>query len=803
MNIPGKALSSTIALCLLLSAAANAQSFLQSLQQYNSGYPQEKIHIHFDKSVYNTGETIWFKAYLKSQNYPSRISTNLYTELLDESGKLIERKKSPIYEATAAGSFELPQKLNGKGVVFRAYTTWQLNFDSTAVFNQYLNIASSPTSSELPGERKLTLRFFPEGGDLIIDLNSVVAFSSSDERGFPANVSGIVKDGSGKPVTTFVSVHDGMGTFNLVPKSNEAYTAEWQDGSGRVHQTNLPRAKPSGVSFHVADKGSYISYVISRSEDVIPSQKKLRIIAQMHGRLFYRAAMSLEESSIISGIIRSDSLTTGIIQLTVFDNDWKPLAERILFLNQNDFSFHTLINADSGNLNKRGKNIIEIEVPDTIKTNLSVSVTDAALSEKLENIYTGFLLTVDLRGYIHNPAYYFSLPDDSVKQHLDLLMLTHGWRKYNWEDIAANKFPVLKYLPEQYLTLKGKVNGIPAVQLPSASQLNLILQTKDSARQFVSVPVNKSGEFYLDGLIFYDTVSVFYTFNANKKLSNTAIVDFIREQNPVLKAGIDADWVLRMTGIKPELSRINFFSQKRTQVIPELNKKIKTLEEVIVRSHIRQQDARLDDKYASGLFQSGNSKLFNVISDPDAISKSNAFHYLQGQIAGLEINGSGRDYTLNWRGDTPAIFLDERQLAGWEIPDIAIIPISEIALIKVFSPPFVGAFGNGASGAIAIYLKKGGDGDTTRRKGLIKGTVIGYSSWKQFYSPDYATFNPLHEVEDVRSTLYWQPYVLTDKENRKVRLEFYNNDVTTSYRIVIEGMNEQGKLTRVEKIVAQ
>jgi hypothetical protein len=74
---------------------------------------------------------------------------------------------------------------------------------------------------------------------------------------------------------------------------------------------------------------------------------------------------------------------------------------------------------------------------------------------------------------------------------------------------------------------------------------------------------------------------------------------------------------------------------------------------------------------------------------------------------------------------------------------------------------------------------------------------------KQFYSPDYSIFSPLNEVEDVRSTLLWEPYILTDKSNRKVRVAFYNNDVSTSLRVVLEGMNENGHLTHIEKLITR
>ena len=54
---------------------------------------------------------------------------------------------------------------------------------------------------------------------------------------------------------------------------------------------------------------------------------------------------------------------------------------------------------------------------------------------------------------------------------------------------------------------------------------------------------------------------------------------------------------------------------------------------------------------------------------------------------------------------------------------------------------------------------------------------------------------------DLRTTLYWNPYVLTDPKNHKVKLEFYNNDVSNKLRIILEGVNADGKLAHVEKVV--
>ena len=71
---------------------------------------------------------------------------------------------------------------------------------------------------------------------------------------------------------------------------------------------------------------------------------------------------------------------------------------------------------------------------------------------------------------------------------------------------------------------------------------------------------------------------------------------------------------------------------------------------------------------------------------------------------------------------------------------------------------------------------------------------------KQFYSPDYS--NTQDEItSDLRSTLYWNPFVFTDATKTKLKIEFYNNDISKAMRVVIEGVNEYGKLIRIEKVV--
>jgi hypothetical protein len=131
---------------------------------------------------------------------------------------------------------------------------------------------------------------------------------------------------------------------------------------------------------------------------------------------------------------------------------------------------------------------------------------------------------------------------------------------------------------------------------------------------------------------------------------------------------------------------------------------------------------------------------------------------------------------------------------------ISMVPVSDIAYIKVFRPPFLGASGGG-NGAIAIYTRKGNDGAPASSKGLSSNKVAGYTPIKQFYSPNYDSFDPKNQQPDVRTTIYWNPQLRTTAKKRTVTVSFYNNDVTKSFRVVIEGMTKDGLLSHYEQIM--
>lgn len=792
---------------ILLMTAANSygQRVDSMINVYGESYPQEKVHVHFDKSVYNPGETIWFKAYLFSGFMPSGISKNFYAELIDPvTRKILQRKTLPVFEATSANSFDLPVTFDLPEVVFRAYTTWMMNFDTTFLYTKTLRIVNKNTqAAKAPADNKTTLTFFPEGGDMIAGLSGQLAFKATDVQGYPVKVKGSIKNAKGAVVASFKSSHDGMGKFELETAAAQSYTAEWTDSAGASYKTDLPPVKASGGMLQISGASGRKTFVVKRSADAGPELKKLFIVGHMYQQVVYKATIDLSENFMTSGVIPVTNLPSGILTITLFNNNWQPLAERIAFINNNDFTFPTKLTTLGKNLARRGKNVITIEVPDTLKTNMSVAITDAGVGDEgFDNIMSRILVTGDLRGYVYNAAQYLASDADSVQQQLDLVMLTHGWRRFNWDDLAAGKLPTIKFPRENYLSLRGELLGLPLSQIPVNSSINVFMEAKDSSRQIFSLPIDKQGKFTEDGLIFFDTVRLYYQFNQNKFLASRAVVNF---NNGSFRApsliNFSPAWKIRNPLDSQAISRSQFAAVEADRIRPLLARRVKTLETVTVTAKQKSKTEQLDQKYASGLFAGGDGYSFDMMDDPFAQSARDIFQFLQGRVAGLMVNTGGGTPTLSWRQGTPTLFLDEMQVDASMLQGI---PVSDIAYVKALRPPFFGAPGGGAGGAIAVYTKKGNDRVSKNDPipgGMEKNRMFGYASAKEFYSPNYANETPFDDVPDVRTTLYWMPYLLTDKSTRKVTLQFYNNDITKKMKLVMEGFNEEGRLTRVEKIL--
>lgn len=777
---------------------------VQALEEFGGRYPQQKVYLHLDKDYYASGETIWFKAYVTLQNLPDTRATNLYVELIDRSGAVVQKKMFAIFNSGAPGNIELPESQKPGMYQIRAYTSWMLNFDHSFLYNRTIEILdpqkrNSPPPRDTVTATTFSVQFFPEGGDMISGQNNVVAFKAIDQSGYPIAVDGSVKNSKGQQVAAIKVTHDGMGSFELNPSASDTYKATVKAANGQQKEFTLPAVKTTGAGLKVYNRGLRVFYqaLIANPEDT--AYNDLLLIGQIGQQLVYKAPLKVSDGRI-SGFVPTQSMPTGIMQLTLFSKNGTPLSERLVFLRKNDLLPLQLPEDASINTEERSKNTILLKVPDSLSTILSVSVTDADLVVKdpdEDNIVSNLLLTSDLKGYIHNPAWYLQ---DTTKERLnalDLVMLTNGWRRFSWQKILNKQFPDTRFPYEQGILLKGTAfTNSGRYQLMNGKVDFIIKQPVDSSTTIVSAPTNGMGEFSVPNLVLMDTALVYYQGNDQQKRWKDVTVKFnthfFENVAPVTMAypfklppPIDANTLKSYLTTAYEGNRVNRSINSRMVFLKEVN---------ITERKIGKEES-MEKRYATGLFAGGDGYTFDMTKENN--SYMNIFQYLQSRVAGLQITGNLQDPSLQWRGGRPSLYLNEMPADASMLSSVA---VSDIAMVKVFRPPFMGGFGGGANGAIAVYTKKGGEGGDDTMKGFELYKKPGFSVVKEFYSPDYNVHKEVHSLPDKRMTLYWNPNLPIDTTTRTAKIVFYNNDFSRHFRVVVEGIGEDGTVGRAERI---
>ena len=317
----------------------------------------------------------------------------------------------------------------------------------------------------------------------------------------------------------------------------------------------------------------------------------------------------------------------------------------------------------------------------------------------------------------------------------------------------------------------------------------------DSLTYFISGKTEKNGYFEVTDLNFHDTASLYYKGTDTLHKGRDVTLKFTpnpSEQNyALLNKPINAF----LPPPAPSLKNYLELAQERNQIDKYISNRTVLLKEVNITAKRITKEQKTEDRYTTGMFKSDNDYTFDLTDEN--VPYTSIFQYIQGRVPGLLISGSPMDPRVTWRGGTPGFFLDEVPV---DASDIANVSVPDVALIKVYRPPFVGSFG-GQNGAIAVYTKRGG-GSYSPGRGYEKTRIAGYTVERQFYSPDYSVNKKVNELPDKRATLYWNPNLTTDSISHQVSFSFYNTDITKKMRIIIEGIDDEGRIGRIEKVIS-
>ena len=769
--------------------------FLLSLWS-NTLFAQQKesFHLHIDKDIYLPGETIWFKAYTFWDNAPSIISTNLYVAMYDANGQLIASKQYPLFEGTCSGDIDIPDTIASKGVVLQLFTKNSLIADSTHLYKRLIplyqsgktnGIATLPENSQ---SEKIQLQFFPEAGSMLAGMSNHLVVMSSNQDGTPLSTGiAIVETGANILIDSIYTDEDGIGKMQLMPMAGKSYKGVATNKQGVQQTFNLPAIIQSGAMIHAEWSEKNIIYSVQKNTSV-PRLNRLQLAVISGKDVLYKASLNMAENNQMVNTIPTDSFPPGIVFITLYDNDNNFLQAKPVLIDKKVPA--PIIRMVDKNLAAKGKNTFDILIADTSLYNLSVSVSDAIFElDNNPSLYPEILLPERNRQLQQR----FSRAVNEKNQLKIDMLLTAAQLPFNNAETVI--------VPDDYLSLKLTYNDGNNT-LPKKSSSTLILNDKAMGKQFFTLQPSSPNSYNISGLQFYDSAKVYFQVNEYKALNENLGLELVDALSIKKWISPVEDHQLLFKNIPGSYETYfdNYF-QHQQQSFNELQ----TLQSVVVKSKyvnpITKRLQELDKKYSTGMFSGlARGVQLNALDDPATERVLDVYNYIVFRIPGLAIGGPVGSRTItnsSFKGGVPIVFLNESEVPPQTLETVS---TSQLAYVKFVAGIVVGGSFVSESGALFVYTKKG-DEPGTQTPSMKKTTVKGYDISNDFKVVDHSNSKAAAPTADYRSTLYWNPYVLLDKNNRIASITYYNNDVATKHLVSIRGYREDGTLVEIRQLV--
>ncbi|MDB5133355.1 MAG: carboxypeptidase regulatory-like protein [Mucilaginibacter sp.] len=687
------------------------------------------------------------------------------------------------------------------------------------------------------------VQFLPEGGNLVAGLPAHIGFKAIGEDGRGINISGIITDHNQKQVAAFQSLHTGMGSFDMTVQPGENYTAKVTLPGGAVQEYALPAAKSTGTVLGLINPSNKdsVTVLLAVTKDVIQSGESYFLIGKSRGIICYAAVLSFKAGTVKRNIAKQ-LFPSGITHFILTNAKGQSLNERLVFIDHHD-DLQVAFTTDKPVYAPYDSVAVHITVTDSIGTpiagNFSMAITDDGQVKQdtmnSENIITCLLLTADLKGYIEEPGYYLQATNTQAWQALDNLLLTQGWVSYDWQ--ADKQHP--EFAAEEEFIVKGQVqnvinHGVKTTHVTLLSKSPLFVRDtvtdKDGRFVFRNFPVIDTPRFIIKAVNRHDK-----SFNVGIIMDDDKPPAFIMPVGPV-----NRPWYLNS-----DTSLLNIAKNNRIRIHQEYFATTgHMLEEVkiIARKTVKgsqnlngpgNADLVLDEK---DMIKAGKKTWLDLLQEKiKGFRTGNIKNYLtrffvQHKAMGDVMNATANSYPgpyFPWYfvEDKPVKFIIDgipfgstsrsqdsgvpnitditEYLQSHDAEDIKGIELN--STLKYSSEYFYRYFPSDWGSFARMYLHtfdfafieittRSGRGPEIRSTpGIYLYKPLALSWPKQYYKPHYTVNDATKRLQDLRSTIDWEPYVSTDK-NGKATIWFYTAGNPGTYTLTIEGTDWDGNL---------
>ena len=834
-------------------------SYVQNLVKFGQACPQEKVYLHFDNTAYFQGDIIWFSAYVvdAAMQTPAQ-SKVLYVELLSPNGVVVRQLKLKVENGQAHGSLPLvdasteeARALRGTMALpsgfyeVRAYTRTMLNFDEAGVFSRVFPVYelpekegdySNPTMGrynnpydkqrpDTKKDKKFTVTFYPEGGTLVQGIPNRVAFKAMDENGMGVALKGQLKGEDAEQPVLMAAVHDGMGYFTFTPEKGR-YSAVFEHG-GKEYSFRLPDAEEKGYALQVNDLSAE-SLEVGLSSVNEPDEL-LGVTMMCRGKVCYFDTLSICQGRAAFSIAK-EKLPTGVHQLTLFNSEGNVRAQRMVFINKGIPAGNVRVTASAGQYEPFAQVQMQVQTVAPNGAPMPATISMAVRDSKnlgtaySDNVMTNMLLSSELKGYIHNPDFYFESNDAAHAKALDLLMMVQGWTRYNWRQMARLEPFIIKHFVEDGLVIDGMLLRRMQDKPIKGASVKMRLYSPDrSQTQETTVVTDEEGRFGFSVQEFNGKWDMWLTATKDgEELDCRMRLD--RASRPTVRAYTSSDTYLpdfatMKEEVKAEDTKKDPMLQEypdsvflldnvdvygRRKYVDYLTFKAYDAEEdtelhldggnytYMVRDYLKDKGYNIDYSRYDGVIPEGISTRDEMIAwelEQCPINNRRVLWYLHNEGSDWHKASYTPGFDIDMQ-DVKSIIVYDSPVEYMSIPFVREIlepmTLEELNKTKVLGDKSVLSPGLYVID-VAMYPKG-------LRKSKVKGqrqtSFRGYSEIPAFFAPEYPD-GPIQGDVDYRRTLYWNPTLTTDAEGAAT-VTFYNNGYSTNFDISAEGITPQG-----------
>jgi hypothetical protein len=610
----------------------------------------------------------------------------------------------------------------------------------------------------------------PEGGNLILNVPAKVGFRVTDRNGKGISFKGSLFSDTGEHVIDFTPTRLGIGTFEFTPRYGN-YKARIIDDHNVSHEFLLPPVKAEGFSLRLEiDKETVNVHVTSTISD-LPSPV-VHLFVHSRNEVVQSKSTYLK-NGVTKITINKGMFREGINHITLFDSFETPVCERLYF-KMPEALMKISLRTDNAVFNTREKVKISLTAQQKdnqpIDANLSMSVyrVDSIPYPKHQQMVSYFFLTSDLSGNIESPDSYF---EERSEENIDQLMLTHGWRRFNWTSITRpatiKKTPL--FFPElQGLIVRGKVldeNGLAAKNITT----------------YFSSPST--------------TVRLATSVSDHHGRITFALKDFYGSGKVILQTALNRDSVYKIILDEPFLKEFAGHSSPFA-IRPDFEKEIAD----------RSVGMQIEDIFRKDTL------------DRDLMNDTTAFYGTADETYYLD------DFTRFpvmeevMREYVPGVWVRKRKDGFYfkvldnvnksvfqEDPLVLLdgVPVFDIDKIMAFDPLKIRKLevmtrlffvGRVSFPGIVSYSTYTGDlsGFALHSKS-VSIDFEGLQNKREFYHPKYDSESTRNSREpDQRHLLLWSPEIRT--VNGKAEIEFYTSDRSGNFQIDVHGISRNGRM---------